>query len=249
MGRMNLEEFCLRFHAFLDEKPSFPMLIEAGQELFGELLSDPGWFRGILRKLILDRDFLKMQEVSVFHNEITLHRSSDRAFSVLAYIWEPQTPSPIHDHGSWGMIGGLIHQVQERKYRRLDEGQVEGHAELEEISSEVIGPGRTTYVFPLDKGIHRMEAAMDQLAVTVSVYGRPIRQGYVQFFDPSQKKVVQAYPPKLFKEVLAIRTLGSIPEPWAEDILTAETPAAIPDYLMKEYQLSLSKLRRGKPKE
>jgi predicted metal-dependent enzyme (double-stranded beta helix superfamily) len=249
MGGMNLEEFCLRFHAFLDKKPSFPTLVEVGQELLGELLSDPSWFRGILRKLILDREFLKMQEVSVFHNEITLHRSSDRAFSVLAYIWEPHTPSPIHDHGSWGMIGGLIHQFRERKYRRLDGGQVEGHAELEEVSSKVIGPGETTYVLPLDKGIHRMEAAMDQLAVTVSVYGRSIRKGYVQFFDPSQKKVVQAYAPKLFKEVLAIRTLGSIPEPWAESILTAKTPAAIPDYLMKEYQLSLSKLYRGKLKE
>jgi predicted metal-dependent enzyme (double-stranded beta helix superfamily) len=246
---MNLEEFCLRFHAFLDEKPSFPILLEAGQELLGELLNDPSWFRAILRKLLFDREFLKLQEVSVFPNEITLYRSSDRAFSVLAYIWESHTRSPIHDHGSWGLIGGLIHRVQERKYRRLDDGQVEGHAELEEISSEVIGPGEIAHVLPLDKGIHRMGAAMDQLAVTVSVYGRSIRKGYVQFFDPSQKKVVPAYPPKLFKEVLAIRTLGSIAEPWAENILTAETPAAVPDYLMREYQLSLSKLRRGKPKE
>jgi hypothetical protein len=83
----------------------------------------------------------------------------------------------------------------------------------------------------------------------VSVYGRSIRKGYVQFFDPSRKKVIQAYPPKLFKEVLAIRTLGSIAEPWAENILTAKTPAEIPDYLRKEYQMSLSKLGRGKPKE
>jgi hypothetical protein len=147
------------------------------------------------------------------------------------------------------MIGGLIHRVQERRYRRLDDGQVEGHAELEEVSSEVIGPGGFTHVLPLDKGIHRMAAAMDQLAVTVSVYGRSIRKGYVQFFDPSQEKVVQAYPPKLFKEVLAMRTLGSIAEPWAENILTAEAFASKPAYLMKEYQLSLSRLARRKPKE
>jgi predicted metal-dependent enzyme (double-stranded beta helix superfamily) len=246
---MNLEEFCLRFHAFLDEKPALPMLIEVGQELFGELLTDPGWFRGILRKLILDRDFLKMQEVSVFHNEITLYRSPDRAFSVLAYIWEPSNASPIHDHGSWGMIGGLIHQFRERKYRRLDEGKIEGHAELEEISSTIIGPGDTTYVLPLDKGIHQMEAATNRLAVTVSVYGKSVRKGYVQFFDPLEKKVIQAYHPKLFKEVLAIRTLGQIPEPRAEDILTAETLASMPAYLRKEYQKSLPKLAREKPKE
>jgi predicted metal-dependent enzyme (double-stranded beta helix superfamily) len=249
MGAMNLEEFCLRFHAFLDEKPSFPLLLEAGQELFGELLSDPSWFREILRKLIMDRDFLKTQEVSVFHNEITLHRSPDRAFSVLAYIWEPDYVTPIHDHGSWGIIGGLIQPFRERKYRRLDDGQAQGQAELEEVSSKVIGPGETTHVLPLNKGIHQMEAATDQLAVTVSVYGKSVRKGYIQFFDPFRKKVIPAYHPKLFKEVLAVRTLGAIPEPWAKDILTGEASASIPAYLMREYQLSLSKLARRKPKE
>ncbi len=248
MGGMNLEEFCVRFHAFLDKKPPFPTLMEGGQKLLGELLSDPSWFREILRKLILERDFLKMQEVSVFHNEITLHRSPDRTFSVLAYIWEPGYRSPIHDHGSWGMIGGLIQQFRERKYRRLDDGQIEGHAELEEVSSKVIEPGETTHVLPLSKGIHQMEA-LDQLAVTLSVYGKSVRKGLVQFFDPLGKEVKPAYHPKLFKEVLAVRALGSIPEPWAEDILTAQTFASKPAYLMKEYQLSLSKAGRGKPKQ
>jgi predicted metal-dependent enzyme (double-stranded beta helix superfamily) len=249
MGRVNLEEFCLRFHAFLDEKPALPMLIEEGQELLSELLADPGWFWGILGKLILDRDFLKMQEVSVFQNEITLYRSPDRAFSVLAYIWEPGYRSPIHDHGSWGIIGGLIHRFRERKYRRLDEGKIEGHAELEEVSSRIVLPGDTTYVLPLDKGIHRMQAATNGLAVTVSVYGKSVRKGYIQFFNPFQKKVTQVYHPKLFKEVLAIKTLCSIPEPGAEEILTLETLASLPDYLRKEYQKSLPKVAREKPKE
>jgi len=238
---MNLETFCLRFQAFLEEKPDMSRVLDVGLKLLGELLSDPAWFQDFLGKLIMDPGFLNRQPTSVYRNEITLHRSAGQSFSVLAYIWEPHRPSPIHDHGSWGLIGPLIEPVQEKKYRRLDDGRVEGYAELEKTSSNVIEPGGTSHVLPLDEGIHQMGAAGERIAVSVGVYGKAIRQGYSQFFDPAGKTVVRAYPPKLFKKVLAIRALGSIAEPWAEDILKVARSSPIPDYLAQEYQPSTKK--------
>ena len=164
---MNLEKFCLRFQALLEEKPGTSQLMDVGLKLLGELLSDPGWFQEIFKKLLMDPGFLNRQPTSVYRNEITLHRSPAQSFSVLAYIWEPDRPSPIHDHGSWGMIGPLIHQVREIKYRRLDDGRVEGYAELERTSSRVIEPGGTSHVLPLDEGIHQMGAAGKQMAISV----------------------------------------------------------------------------------
>jgi hypothetical protein len=61
MGHMNLEEFCLRFQGFLKKKPSVSLVTEFGQQIFAELVSDPGWFQEFLRKLILDQDFLNRQ--------------------------------------------------------------------------------------------------------------------------------------------------------------------------------------------
>ena len=238
---MNLETFCLRFQAFLEEKPGTSRVMEVGLKLLGELLSDPGWFQEFFEKFLMDPGFLNRQPTSVYRNEITLHRGPGQSFSVLAYIWEPNRPSPIHDHGSWGLIGSLIEPVREKKYRRLDDGRVEGYAKLEEISSKVIEPGGTSHVLPLDEGIHQMGAAGDRMAVSVGVYGKSIRQGYSQFFDPSGKTVVRAYPPKLFKKVLAIRALGSIAEPWAEDILKAATSLPVPDYLAPEYRAATKK--------
>lgn len=118
---------------------------------------------------------------------------------------------------------------------------MKGYAELEETSSQVIEPGGTSHVLPLDEGIHQMGAAGDQLAVSVSVYGKSIRTGYAQFFDPSRKTVVRAYHPKLFKKVLAIRALGSIAEPWAEEILKAARSSPVPDYLAREYPSATKK--------
>jgi predicted metal-dependent enzyme (double-stranded beta helix superfamily) len=223
------------------EKPGVPQVLDVGRKLFEELLGDPRWFQEFFRKLLTDRDFLNRQPTSVYRNEITLHRSADRSLSVLAYIWEPHRPSPIHDHGSWGLIGSLIQPVREMKYRRLDDGRVEGYAELERTSSRVIEPGGTSHVLPLDEGIHQMGAAGDRMAVSVGIYGKSIRQGYSQFFDPAGKTVIRAYHPKLFKKVLAIRALGSIGEPWAEDILEAARSSLPPDYLAQEYQSATRK--------
>ncbi len=240
---MNLEQFCLGFQGFLEEKPTYPRLLKEGQLFLKELVGDPFWFREILKKIILDPEFINLQKDSVFENEITLYRSPDRAFSVLAYLWEAQSSTPIHDHGSWGIIGALTQRIQEKKYRRLDDGKKEGVGEIQEISSRWIEPGDTTYVLPLDEGIHRMEAAADRGSITISIYGESLRKGYIHFFDASRRKVIRAYPPKLYKKVLAIRSLGTIREPWAKELLAAGILHSVPDPLKEEYQQSLNMLK------
>jgi predicted metal-dependent enzyme (double-stranded beta helix superfamily) len=241
---MTLEEFCSRFHALQREKRDLQQLIPEGRVLCKQLLEDPSWFREYLEKLILDSNFLNAQEPSIYPNEITIYRSPERAFSVLAYFWEPRTTSAIHDHGSWGIVGALIHPVRERKYRRLDDGKIEGQAELEESSRAWIQPGETTFVLPLDAGIHLMEAPEDHGSVTLSIYGRTVRYGYIQFFDLKRKAVRRVYPPRVLKRVLAIRTLGYLAEPWGEEILKASSSVPRPEYLETEIQQALARFRR-----
>jgi len=230
---MKLEEFCGRFHTFLEQTPEPPQIFKTGQQLVGELLSDAQWFGEILHQLISNSPFSERQPPSVFANEVTLYRSPDRLFSVLAYIWEPHNLCEIHDHSSWGIIGSLFHPMREVRYRRLDDGRLEGYAELEEISSRVIEPGEMARVLPLDKGIHQTGSATDRFSISLGIYGRSIRKGYFQLFNPSEKKVVRAYPPKLFKKILAIRALKSAPDLWAKE-LSAATARSLPEYLAKE---------------
>lgn len=225
---MKLEEFCSRFHSFLEQKPEAPEMLKTGHQLVKELLSDAQWFGEILQKLISDPAFLERQTPSVFANEVTLYRSPDRLFSVLAYIWEPHTLSEIHDHSSWGIIGSLFNPVREVRYRRLDDGRLEGYAELEEVSSRVIKPGEVARVLPLDKGIHQTGSATDQFAISLGVYGKSIRKGYILLFNPSEKRAVRAYPPRLFKQVLAIRALKSAPDLWAKELSAASHSCVTP---------------------
>ena len=89
-------------------------------------------------------------------------------------------------------------------------------------------------VLPLDQGIHQTGAATAHLAISVGVYGRSIRKGYIHFFHPSEKTVVRAYPPKLHKQVLAIQTLRSNPDLWAEELSAVSRCPSLPASLAKE---------------
>ncbi|NTW17336.1 MAG: hypothetical protein HGA41_07770, partial [Syntrophaceae bacterium] len=81
--------------------------------------------------------------------------------------------------------------------------------------------------------------------VTINIYGPNIRKGYVQFFSPERKSVSRIYPPRYLKEALAVRILGVMSAPWSEELLQRVMASDLPDYIKKEGEISLSKLKSG----
>jgi predicted metal-dependent enzyme (double-stranded beta helix superfamily) len=243
MGITNLEQLCRQFQVLLEEKPEVSRLIHVGGAMLSELMSHRDWFGGILEKILFDREFSEGQKAGIWANEITLYRSPDRSFQVLCYIWGPYLSDTAHDHGSWGIIGSFVKPIGERKYKRLDDGKKEGYAELKEFSSRVLEPGETTSVLPLNNGIHRMENRSDDVAITINVYGRTIRKGYIQFFYPEDRAVARVYPAKSLKEALAVRAVGALRAPWSEDLLKRVLSSGLPDPIRKEGEYSLARLK------
>jgi predicted metal-dependent enzyme (double-stranded beta helix superfamily) len=233
---MNLEIFCNRFQTLLDQAPSTPLMREDGRQLFQDLIQNPLWLGKFLQKFMADSAFLSDQPVSFFDNEIKLYRSPDKSFILLAYIWDRRDLSPIHDHGAWGIIGALMGPLREIKYQRLDNSQVEGYAELKQISDTVIAPGETVQVLPLDKGIHQTGATDDQLTITINVYGKSIRQGYIHCFDPAEKKVTRAHRRIHFRRPLALQALVLLGEAVGENFFTPDLIKSLPEDLVKEFQ-------------
>lgn len=242
MAINNLEQFCQQFKALLDQKPEWPKLLEHGRTMLSELVSNHDWFNATLSQLVLDQAFLKHQWQAIDANDIQLYFSPDKAFSVRAFIWEPGVCYPIHDHGAWGLVGAHINQIQERKFARVDDGLDANHAKVKQIADATLSAGETTFVLPLNDGIHQMQALNNQVAVSIHVYGAPIRKGFIQYFDPHFNTAIRVYQPAISKKMLAIKTLGSIPETWAKEVLLTALNSPEPDYILKECQYSLDKM-------
>lgn len=233
---MNLEEFCKRFQTLQAERPETPRFLHIGQQLLRGLLRDPTWFGECLQRYIAGPTFLADQPTSVFDNEIRLHRSPDKSFTILAYIWDSQDLCAVHDHGAWGLIGSLLSALREVKYRRLDDGEVEGFARLEQVSDSLLEPGKVGFVLPLNQGIHQTGAAGDALTLSLGIYGRSIRQGYIHFFNPAEKRITRAHTRILFRKVLALRAL----EAMGETFLAPSLLDSLPEGLVREFERSSS---------
>lgn len=244
---MDLNAFVESFGALLKEEQPMQEQIRQGRALISQLTSSGAWFQESLARLILDPVWRAGQKPAIWPNEITLYRSTDPTFVVLAYFWEPGMEDTVHDHGSWGVVGCLFGKVDEIKYRRLDDGSREGFADLSPHPRIVMNPGQTTAVLPLENGIHRLGNVADKgYSVTINTYGKPVRRGYINFFYPEEKRVAPAYPPSTQKAALAIRLLADIDTPWAEDLLNNALQESLPDYLKKECYHALSRRAEGK---
>ncbi len=237
------EAFCEKMGKMLADDNPVMQKIENGRELVSELTAAPQWFFDTLKALVLDPAAFERQKPGIWPNELTLHRAPDRSFVVLAYIWDAGLADTIHDHGSWGIIGTLVAKLGERKYDRVDDGKREGYCELRETASGVFGPGETTFVLPLNKGLHAMDNPTDGIAVSINVYGKTVRQGFIQFFDPVKKTVTRVYPPRTLKEVLAVKTLAAIDPSQAEGVLREALSTPRPPQLRAEYEETLRRLR------
>ncbi|MDQ5984887.1 MAG: hypothetical protein CSYNP_00585 [Syntrophus sp. SKADARSKE-3] len=236
------ENFCRRFQKMVADEKNIIRKIENGEELVSELLSRQDWFFDYLKNMILNPSLFESHRPGIWPNEYTLFRSPDRSFAVMAYIWDVGMADFIHDHGSWGIIGTICGNLGERKYESLDDGKLEGYAELRETKHKMYGPGEITIVLPLNKGIHAMDNPTDVIGASINVYGHTMRQGYIQSFDPRKNTVTRIFPPRTAKEILAIKTLASMDPSRAQAVFRDALGTPRIPQVKQEYETTLLKL-------
>ncbi len=147
-------------------------------------------------------------------NGFSIYRDPEKQFSMHLFVWEPHVPYPIHDHGSWGIVGVYRGRIQETKW------QIHGHpgdyqVEMTPQTPHEVGQGATTYVYPLDEGPHSMRPLDQKTALTVHVYGAPVRKGMLRFFHPSFEtpgifEYYYGYPLYVYRRMLACDALTRI---------------------------------------
>lgn len=240
MKTIGVEQLSQHLSRLIKDGSDLTILVDRISHILSEFAINTRWFYQIVQDRLF-QDGSLFNTNSIWSNEMTLWRSPEKDFSIFAYIWEPYYIAPVHDHGAWGVVAATIQPFIERKYQRLDDGSKEGFADLKEVMSKMFEPGDTTHVLPLDRGIHQLENITDKYMISLSVFGRPVRSGYLQFFYPEKQKVERVYPPKTHRQVVAIRTLETMDEPQADEFLRAMLNKDLPEYIKDECRRSLKK--------
>ncbi len=127
-----------------------------------------------LDPILGDPDLLNADQLLVKKEGFTLnqiHIESDESFSIGAGIWDVGQTTPIHDHGTWGVIG--IYRGMENEESFLREGPRENGArvKLTPQGKRLAGPGDVFVCCTQDNDVHRVSCASSEPVVGIHVYG------------------------------------------------------------------------------
>jgi predicted metal-dependent enzyme (double-stranded beta helix superfamily) len=103
-----------------------------------------------------------------------IHDAADGSLSLYSIVWLPGQWTPVHDHGSWGVVGVVEGVLEERNYVRLsaDRGADNG-IDLVRGGVILLARGAVTSFVPNPDHIHVTGVPDDRpRAVSLHLYGR-----------------------------------------------------------------------------
>jgi len=103
-----------------------------------------------------------------------IYDAPDASLSLYAIVWLPGQWTPVHDHGSWGVVGIVEGVLEERSYVRLSPERGADHGiELVRGGVILLQRGAVTSFVPNPDHIHMTGVAADRpRAVSLHLYGR-----------------------------------------------------------------------------
>jgi 3-mercaptopropionate dioxygenase len=118
-----------------------------------------------------------------------LYRAKDRSLSVFSLVIPPGSTTPVHDHLAWGLIGLYKGHQEETVYRRVDNGDGEGHAQLQVTEVRRLQPGDIYGLLPPDGDIHAVKTTSQNASVSIHLLGNDTGCVWRHQFIPESQSV------------------------------------------------------------
>lgn len=103
-----------------------------------------------------------------------IYEAPDRSLSLYSLVWLPAQWTPIHDHGSWGVVGVIEGVLEERSYVRLSPNRgADQEIDLARGGTVLLSHGAVTSFVPNPDHIHITGVPAERSrAVSLHLYGR-----------------------------------------------------------------------------
>lgn len=173
----DLLETPYRFHRFLTQV----------EDVLKESLNEHDYLptiRHLVRKLALNSYWIQIQhpEFSTLNNEVaiqTLYDEIGYPLTVQTNTCQPGAISPVHNHGTWGVVALLKGQEKNTFWRRTPTQEFKD--KVTPVGEKIFRPGDVISFSP--GAIHCVEAIGNTPMVTFNLYGETHHKARFQF-DP-----------------------------------------------------------------
>ena len=119
----------------------------------------------------------------------------ETGLSLYTLVWQPGQWTPIHDHGTWGVVGVVDGELQEQAFLRTDPDQtVDRHEgiELHRGGLVLLSPGSVSTFVPNPDHIHKTGCAADQTrCVSLHLYGRTMNSFYAYDAEAGTRQLIE----------------------------------------------------------
>lgn len=135
-----------------------------------------------------DKSFLKPEHFRsdpAHYARNAIYIAADERMSLFALVWLPGQWTPVHDHGTWGVVGVLQGTLEERSY--MAEGKIAGDTGIALKRGGVIllKERSVTSFVPNPDHIHMTGVPESrEMAVSLHLYGRNMNSFHI--YDVAQ---------------------------------------------------------------
>ncbi|MCK6451548.1 MAG: cysteine dioxygenase [Alphaproteobacteria bacterium] len=162
-------------------------------ELADLVLSIAGRMRGLLAEAPRFLTPAHRRADPAHYARNAVHISPGNGISLFALVWQPGQWTPVHDHGTWGVVGVVEGVLQERNYSRTDghHGRASG-IELRRGGITLLAPGSVSTFVPNPDHIHVTGVPDDAPPVlSLHLYGREMNSFNIYDADAGTRRLIQ----------------------------------------------------------
>ncbi|MGE5129805.1 MAG: hypothetical protein ACM3IK_09240 [Sphingomonadaceae bacterium] len=122
-----------------------------------------------------------------------VYQAPDASLSLYLLVWLPGQWTPIHDHGSWGVVGVVEGVLEERSYVRLSpDRDSDRDIELARGGTVLLTQGAVTSFVPNPDHIHVTGVPADRKrAVSLHLYGRTMSSFNVYDLETRSRRRIE----------------------------------------------------------